>query len=105
MCLIVYVGFLCFFELINLKRFNICIFDFYVLLFIERSKIDVYKEGSIVVILRILNDICFVVMLERYLWKVNIMFFFEEFIFRFIFYCKKFKFYKFRNGNKLLLYI
>lgn len=104
MCLIAYAGFLRFSELINLKRSNICIFDSHVSLFIERSKTDVYKEGSTVVISRTPNDTCPVAMLERYLRKANIMPSSEEFIFRSLLYCKKSKSYKLRNGNKPLSY-
>lgn len=99
-----YAGFLRFSELINLKRSNICIFESHVSLFIERSKTDVYKEGSTVVISRTPNDTCPVAMLERYLRKANIMPSSEEFIFRSILYCKKSKSYKLRNGNKPLSY-
>lgn len=104
MCLIAYAGFLRFSELINLKRSNICIFDSHVSLFIERSKTDVYKEGSTVVISRTPNDTCPVAMLEKYLRKANIMPSSEEFIFRSILYCKKSKSYQLRNGNKPLSY-
>lgn len=82
------------------------IFDSHVSLFIERSKTDVYKEGSTVVISRTPNDTCPVAtcMLEKYLRKANIMPSSEEFIFRSILYCKKSKSYKLRNGNKPLSY-
>lgn len=58
MCLLSYVVFLCFLELVNLKCFDIIFYEDYFFLYIFKSKIDKYKIGSNVIVFKINNVIC-----------------------------------------------
>ena len=50
MCLIGYAGFLRFIELVSIKRLYIFIRKMYMKIFLEKSKTDMYREGSWVLI-------------------------------------------------------
>lgn len=58
MCLLSYVVFLCFLELVNIKCFDIIFYEDYFFLYIFKIKIDKYKIGSNVIVFKINNVIC-----------------------------------------------
>ena len=103
MCLISFAGFLRFSELVNLKRTDIQFFDSHVSLFIEKSKTDVYRDGTHVLISRTHNATCPVAMLEKYLLLSQVSETSDEFLFRSLSFCKKTNSFKLR-GNRPLSY-
>ena len=72
MCLIGFAGFFRFSELVNIKRSDISICETHVSIFVEKSKIDVYRDGNTVHISRTLLPTCPVAALERYLSLAHI---------------------------------
>ena len=104
MCLIGYAGFLRFSEIVNLRMCDIKFFPDHVLLFIVKSKTDVYKGGSEVFIARTFTSTCPVSMLEKYLSLANIDKTSDEFIFRALSFCKKTDTYKLRSCGSSLTY-
>ena len=66
-CLVGFVGFLCFNEIAHLRESDVHIFHDHAELFIEASKTDQYQDGSWVVIARSDLVTCPVAMLECYM--------------------------------------
>lgn len=66
----------------NLSRSDIIFFDTYMILFISKSKTDVYRKGSTVFIAENNSDLCPVKNLKQYLVKAEIAENSEKFIFR-----------------------
>ena len=80
--IISFAGFLRFSECQNLRRSDIKILNDYALIFIEKSKTDVYREGHWIMIAKTNSDLCPVSNLAYYLEKANIDALSDEFIFR-----------------------
>ena len=80
MCLISYAGFLRFNELVNIKRSDIHFRKAYLKLFIEKSKTDLYRDGSWVLIAKTGSLTCPYNMIRHYLKLANIPKASEEFI-------------------------
>ena len=72
-CLLGYADFFRYSELCNIRRSDIIFYRTYVKVFIQKSKIDSYREGKWVLIARTGKLTCPVSMLKRYLAKANIM--------------------------------
>ena len=62
-----FAGFLRYSEFANLKESDVTFYDDHVELFIETSKTDQYRDGSVVVIAQTGSECCPVAMLRRYL--------------------------------------
>ena len=73
MCLLSYAGFLRFSELSQLKRINVTFMDNYMILYIEKSKTDIYRGESKLHIARTYSKTCPVSLLERYLKMARIL--------------------------------
>lgn len=69
---------------------------------IVKSKIDQLREGKILVIVEIGGDFCLVKLLQLYFFKAEILDNFKEYIFRLIFFFKKYK--KFVFFDKYISY-
>ena len=67
MCLLSYAGFLRFSELANLRRSDIRFYSTHIVLHLEKSKTDIYREGKEVYIAKTRSKICPVDILSRYL--------------------------------------
>ena len=104
MCLISYAGFLRFNELVNIKRSDIHFRKAYLKLFIEKSKTDLYRDGSWVLIAKTGSLTCPYNMIRHYLKLANIPKASEEFIFRGLTYFRKSKEHKLRKKNESLSY-
>lgn len=103
MLLIGFAGFLRFNEIAQLKLCHINIADQFMSLSIVRSKTDVYRRGSEVVIARTGEVTCPVMWVERYI-KVARLTSGGDYVFRSIRYCKKFAEYRLCSINKPISY-
>ena len=81
-CLLSYAGFLRISELLNLRRCDIQFFPTHISLFIEKSKTDVYRDGSRLVIAKTASRLCPVKNLELYLLWTGIKEDSDEYLFR-----------------------
>ena len=104
MCLISYAGFLRFNELENIKRSDIHFRKVYLKLFIEKSRTDLYRDGSWVLIAKTGSLTCPYNMICHYLKLANIPKASKEFIFRGLTYFRKSKEHRLRKKNKSLSY-
>ena len=104
MCLLSYAGFLRFSELSQLKRSNVTFMDNYMILYIEKSKTDIYREGSKLHIARTYSKTCPVSLLERYLKMARILPLSQEFLFRSLSFCKKTCTYLLKKSNQPISY-
>ena len=100
-----YAGFLRFNELAQIRASNLKISDSHLVILIERSKTDIYRQGHTVVITRTNNDTCPVVMFEKYLLKADIALDSDDFIFRSLSFFKSKDTYRLCKINKPLSYI
>ena len=103
-CLLGYAGFFRHSELCNIKRSDIIFYRTYVKVFIQKSKIDSYREGKWVLIARTGKLTCPVSMLKRYLAKANIRADEDNFIFRSLNYFRSCSQYKLKRTTKPLSY-
>ena len=100
-CLLSYSGFLRVSELLNLKVCDISFHSTHMSLFIEKSKTDIYRDGSWLIIARTATNLCPVKNLELYFSYGNLEYS-ENYLFRNITKCSGS--YRFRNDNKPLSY-
>ena len=84
LCLLGYAGFFRHSEICNIRRSDIIFYGTYIKVFIQKSKIDSYREGKWVLIARTGKLTCPVSMLKRCLAKANIRPDEGNFIFRFV---------------------
>lgn len=77
-----FVGFFRFNELVNIKVLYIIFVDDYMFIVILSSKIDVYREGNKVIIVRMDNVICLVSMVFRYMFVVRMDYNVDGFLIR-----------------------
>ena len=99
-CLIAFTGFMRFTEVPSIKGYNLIFTETYMKIFIEKSKTDIYREGTWVYISRS-HNMCPVKNLEDYLRLVNINISSSQHIFRAIFKGKK---SRLRRKNKPISY-
>lgn len=106
LCVLGFAGFLRYSELAHLRRCDICFFDNYMKIFIEKSKTDVYRDGNWVLIAKTGNVTCPVCLLKRYLSSCGMLDNSESemFIFRSLSYLKKSNSYMLRKENHSLSY-
>ncbi|XP_046573043.1 uncharacterized protein LOC124281076 [Haliotis rubra] len=102
MCLLAYAGFLRSEELLNITRSDIVFYNSHMLLFIEKSKTDVYRDGAWLVIGRTGTKLCPVECLERYLQAASINPQSDVYIFRNV--TKYAGQYELRRSNKPMSY-
>ena len=102
--LLSFAGFLRFSECQNLRRSDIKIFRDHAMLFIEKSKTDIYREGHWLFLARLNSDLCPVSNLEHYLRNTRIDSDSNEFIFRSIKTSKRKNFESLRRSNKPISY-
>lgn len=67
MCLLGFLGFLWFSELLNIWLCDIKWKEVYIEINIFKSKIDIYRRGNVVIIVKIGNDMCFIFWLKKYI--------------------------------------
>ena len=103
-CLLGYAGFFKHSELCNIRRSDIICYRTYVKVFIQKSKIDSYREGKWVLIARTGKLTCPVSMLKRYLAKANIRADEDNFIFRSLNYFRSCRQCKLKRTTKPLSY-
>ena len=101
MCVIGYAGFLRFSEIVGIRGCNILFFELYVSIFIEKSKIDKYREGSYVIIAKSNTITCPVKILQDYVNCAGINLHEEKYIFRQISYCKSTDSFKLCNAGHI----
>ncbi|XP_071092747.1 integrase/recombinase xerD homolog [Haliotis cracherodii] len=82
MCLLAFAGFLRSAELLQITRPDIVFYDAHVMVFIEHSKTDVYRDGAWLAIGRTNTKLCPVVCLEKYLNSAEISLDSSEYICR-----------------------
>ena len=99
-----FAGFLRFNELANIKVENIVFHDSYMTIHIGKSKTDVYRQGSEVVIAKTGENSCPVFWMKHYLKLADILDKGDNYIFRSISYFKSIKKYKLCKINKPLSY-
>lgn len=100
-----FVGFFRFNEFVNIKVKNIIFKDLYMNICVEISKIDVYRCGNEIIIVKIGGKLCFVLWIKYYLLLVEIENNLEDYIFRVVCFYKFFEKYMFCKINKFILYI
>ena len=71
-CLLGFAGFFRYNELAKLKECDICFFTEHIEIFLESSKMDQYRDGSVIVIARMDTEYCPVAMLEHYMRLASI---------------------------------
>ena len=79
-CLISYAGFFRISELLSIRKCDVEIFSTHLRIFIEKSKTDIYRDGSWVIISRTNSKLCPVLNLERYFSYCN--FSLEDYLFQ-----------------------
>ena len=82
MFIIAFAGFLRSAEVLNLKSHDILFHDTHVSLFIQKSKTDIYREGSWVILSKTASNLCPVKILHNYLSLGKIKNDSDEYIFR-----------------------
>ena len=82
MFIIAFAGFLRSAEVLNLKSHDILFHDTHVSLFIQKSKTDIYREGSWVILSKTSSNLCPVKILHNYLSLGKIKNDSDEYIFR-----------------------
>ena len=82
MCMLAFTAFLRYDELANICRSDLVFHSDYLAIFITKSKTDVYKQGSWIVVARLPSAHCPVRLLERYLYAARIDPLSSEHIFR-----------------------
>lgn len=102
MCILCYAGFFRSSEVLNLKRSDIVFHNTYMSIFVEKSKTDVLRDGSHVVISKTGSDLCPVSNLQLYLKLSCITDDSTDFVFRNS--TKHGSKYKLRSANKPMTY-
>ncbi|KAK6165001.1 hypothetical protein SNE40_023749 [Patella caerulea] len=87
-CLLGFAGFLRSNELLNLRRSDFQILTTHMSIFIQKSKADIYRDGSWVQVARTLTDLCPVKITEKYFTLAGFDVDSDEFIFRKLSKCK-----------------
>ena len=82
LCLLGYVGFFRFDELVQLRRCDFQFEDSFMRVFVHRSKTDVYRDGAWVVIAKTFKHTCPYLLVQRYFVAASFSADSEEFIFR-----------------------
>ena len=97
-------GFLRYNELSNIKMNNLEFHDTYLKLVIEKSKTDIYRRGSSVIIAKTGNDLCPIFWLKAYIESAGLALNTDSYIFRSISLLKSKGIYKLCDRNVPLSY-
>ena len=81
-CLLSFAGFFRYDEVANLRESDVTFFEDHMVVYVESSKTDQYRDGARVVIARTASATCPVRMMERYRDEANITSDAEKFMFR-----------------------
>ena len=81
-CLTAYAGILLVLELLNIKRSDLVFDTFFMSIFIQKSKTDIYRDGNWVIIARLDSNLCPVKNMELYLLWADVPADSDFFIFR-----------------------
>ncbi|CAC5425100.1 unnamed protein product [Mytilus coruscus] len=106
-CVLCFLCFSCFLrysELAAIKAENINIFDSHMSILLEKSKTDIYRRGSSVIISKTGGNLCPVKWLLKYLQLANIEVDSDQYIFRALCYLKTRGIHKLCSKNSQLLY-
>ncbi len=98
-----FAGFLRFSEVSVLKLKDITFYETHMVVFIEKSKTDVYRDGNRIYIAKTGTKLCPVTTLEQYIRKAELTLE-DEYIFRNVSYWKSKKDYRLRKGNSPVTY-
>ena len=101
MCVLGYVGFLRFSELVNIKRSDVKFHELFMTIFIRKSKTDQHNKGSEVHIANTDTELCPSLLMKEYFTKFNIKDDSDDFIFRQLSYCKKSDVFCLRNSGPI----
>ena len=101
-CVLSFMGFLRFGEVVKLRRCDIIINKTFLSIFIEKSKTDVYREGSWVYLTKLDTALCPIELISQYFKKGNIRDNCQKYIFRGIITTKSHS--KLRNCDKHISY-
>ena len=82
LCVLGYAGFFRFNELVKLRRCNFHFEDSFMRMFVQRSKIDIYRYGAWVVIAKTFKCTCPCLLTQRYFSVASFSEESEDFIFR-----------------------
>ncbi|CAC5380035.1 unnamed protein product [Mytilus coruscus] len=104
LCLLGFSGFLRYSELAAIKAKNITIFDSYMSILLEKSKTNIYRRGSSVIISKTGGNLCPVKWLLKYLQLANIELDSDQYIFRALCYLKTRGIQKLCSKNSPLSY-
>ena len=102
MCVLGFMGFLRFSEIANIKCHDVIIYSTHLALFIEKSKTDVYRDGSWVYLTKLESELCPIKLLNKYMKATNSKQHSDKFLFRAI--LKTQKCIKLRKANKPISY-
>ena len=97
-------GFLRYSELSYIKMNNIEFHDTYIKLFISKSKTDIYRRGSSIIIAKTSNDLCPVFWLKLYIDSAGLSLNSDSYLFRSISFVKSKGVYKLCDRNVPLSY-
>ncbi|XP_071093519.1 integrase/recombinase xerD homolog [Haliotis cracherodii] len=101
-CLLAFAGFLRSAEIIHISRSDILFYKSHMVIFIEKSKTDIYRDGAWLVISRTDSKLCAVACVERYLQAASIHPDCDQYIFRNVSKCRSG--YVLRKDNAPLSY-
>ena len=101
LCLLGYVGFFRFNELVQLRRCDFQFEDSFMRVFVHRSKTDVYRDGAWVVIAKTFKHTCPYLLVQRYFVAASFSADSEEFIFRPVVFLRSTGTYKLRGSVPL----
>ena len=82
LCVLSFMGFLRFSEVINIKRSDIILHKTHISIFIEKSKTDIYREGHWLHLAKLQSVLCPLKLLQKYIEMGNIDKLSEKFLFR-----------------------
>lgn len=104
LCLLGFSGFLRYSELAAIKAKHITFFVSYMSILLEKSKTDIYRRGSTVIISKTGGNLCPVKWLLRYMQLANIELDSDQYIFRALCFLKTRGIHKLCSKNSPLSY-
>ena len=102
--LVSFAGFFHFDEAAHITRKDVTFHDTHVAIFLEKSKMDIYRDGKTVIIAKTDTDLCPVTWLQKYIEKAAIPDHSDYYIFRNVALVKATKSYVLRPGNAPVSY-
>ena len=94
-CIFSFMGFLRYSKVFNLRMSDIVFHDFYMAIFIEKSKTDIYGNGNLLYLAKVKSKLCPITLLRRYMKLANINKHSNGYIFRGL--CKRGKSFRLRE--------